>query len=580
MTEIEANENKSTSEFFPFDVDFVSGPSKIKEEKNDIVLKRLEHNFNNSRSILEILLEKKKSLKNSETSVQNDGWEDGGYVQLDEKTSSIFAEFEKREFSVKSRKIKNVFENLNDEEISTTLKMTKNNEDEAIIKLSQPGFIAGIRKEIAKQYESIVTHNEMNEIQLEKYEELLKKRTNIQKKSIAGDVKRKYHTVGRLPLDKALEQLRKHTKSDETGDGQRKDVNLAEAMKGWSSARINAFKAIKTKPNTYYYRFNAPGEVQRVGQWDETEKKLFHARLKEIGANGQWGIFSMTIPGRVGYQCSNYYRFLIENHKLVDPNYVLDSKGKAHYLFSTKKINPDGSVVKEFRTHNKVPRSTKRKRKNYSSSESSMSDYNSEKSNSGSRTSGVNSRYKGAGTKSSGNRRKNLSESDDEIRANEVSLTDDSDYLLGSNSGSDKENQKTKSRRSAPSRRSKAYNSDSGHSSSTSDKLFNGNVSRHSRNENTEFQNQADDGYDSSYNPNNPLPDFIDPITLEKVTKPAISPYGHVMDYDSWIRCLMFPPDGSQKNICPLTKNPLTKRELVILTHDNINDYRFKIVNI
>ncbi|CAG8452391.1 4011_t:CDS:2, partial [Racocetra fulgida] len=27
----------------------------------------------------------------------------------------------------------------------------------------------------------------------------------------------------------------------------------------------------------------------------------------------------------------------------------------------------------------------------------------------------------------------------------------------------------------------------------------------------------------------NPLPGFIDPITLEEVVKPAISPYGHVM---------------------------------------------------
>jgi len=27
-------------------------------------------------------------------------------------------------------------------------------------------------------------------------------------------------------------------------------------------------------------------------------------RLAEVGADGQWGIFSMTIPGRVGYQVS------------------------------------------------------------------------------------------------------------------------------------------------------------------------------------------------------------------------------------------------------------------------------------
>ncbi|CAG8735272.1 12437_t:CDS:2, partial [Cetraspora pellucida] len=69
----------------------------------------------------------------------------------------------------------------------------------------------------------------------------------------------------------------------------------------------------------------------------------------------------------------------------------------------------------------------------------------------------------------------------------------------------------------------------------------------------------------------NPLPGFIDPITLEEVVKPAISPYGHVMGYDSWVRCLSSEP---KKNICPLTKKPLTKRELVILTMDNIEQYR------
>jgi len=36
-------------------------------------------------------------------------------------------------------------------------------------------------------------------------------------------------------------------------------------------------------------------------------------RLKEVGADGQWGIFSMTIPGRVGYQVSK----LIKNKELV-----------------------------------------------------------------------------------------------------------------------------------------------------------------------------------------------------------------------------------------------------------------------
>jgi hypothetical protein len=59
---------------------------------------------------------------------------------------------------------------------------------------------------------------------------------------------------------------------------------------------------IEQNPNSYYYRFNAPGEIQQKGQWAPDERKRFFDRLEEVGANGQWGLFAMTIPGRVGYQ--------------------------------------------------------------------------------------------------------------------------------------------------------------------------------------------------------------------------------------------------------------------------------------
>jgi len=95
---------------------------------------------------------------------------------------------------------------------------------------------------------------------------------------------------GRLGLDEALQQVEDNK------------VDASKAFEGWSEARIKAYAAIDKKPNTYYYRFNAPGEIQRKGAWTKEERLLFHERLMEIGANGQWGIFSMTIPGRVGYQ--------------------------------------------------------------------------------------------------------------------------------------------------------------------------------------------------------------------------------------------------------------------------------------
>ena len=49
---------------------------------------------------------------------------------------------------------------------------------------------------------------------------------------------------------------------------------------------------------------------------------------------------------------------------------------------------------------------------------------------------------------------------------------------------------------------------------------------------------------------------FIDVMTYEEVVKPAISPYGHVLGYNSWIRVLNREP----KNTCPFTKKVVARR--------------------
>ncbi len=82
---------------------------------------------------------------------------------------------------------------------------------------------------------------------------------------------------------------------------------------------------------------------QATGAWTPAEHARFLARLAELGGGTevdlQWGVFSMAIPGRVGYQCSNYYRKLVERGEIRDPNYVLDGDGRAHFL---RVKNPDG----------------------------------------------------------------------------------------------------------------------------------------------------------------------------------------------------------------------------------------------
>ena len=170
---------------------------------------------------------------------------------------------------------------------------------------------------------------------------------------------------------------------------------------------------------------------------------MFFYRLKELGgANGQWGLFSMAIPGRVGYQCSNFYRMLIETKAIKDPNYFLDDKGKAHYKFSTRmaKVNAalNGEVI-----HTGTRKSSRKSKKR---KDSMNSDSDGE--------------Y-GAGKKSGGKKSRSL-------RASSVSLDEDMSDM---------------------------------------------------------------DEYDPEIvkKSQNPLPGFLDPITLEEVVRPAISPYGHVM---------------------------------------------------
>lgn len=239
---------------------------------------------------------------------------------------------------------------------------------------------------------------------------------------------------------------------------------------------------LQDNPNAYYYRFNAPGEAQKNGAWQESERALFMARRDEIGCDGRWGLFSMVIPGRVGYQCSNFYRQLIKDGVIEDPNYWMDDKGKLHYKRLADRELPEGGKRKA-----STIKRGKRQKKN------------------------------------------SLSESFEEAEA------------AAEESGSPAPGQPAKpAAKKGKGKKAKSASEDA----------------------------DSDDEDRKRYE--NPLPGFVDPITLEEVIRPAISPYGHVMSYKSWVRCLA----GEPKNICPITKQPLTHRQLVILTFENIKEFK------
>jgi len=295
---------------------------------------------------------------------------------------------------------------------------------------------------------------------------------------------------------------------------------LDELIKGWSEARIKAWNNRERNENQYYYRPNAPGESQGEGKWSEQEHALFMATMESV-KNGelkdaagnvvpmyQWGSFSKAIPGRVGYQCSNYYRSLITQNKLEDENYQLDDQGKLRFNFKNKGFtrDEDGRMKKAPAVPKapRVPKAPKAPKDNTKALE-----------------------------------KKRAAEAKKKAKAEAKAARD-----------AEKEDKTFRSsckfdtiRRSGRANGTKKYSD--GDASEDEEDL--GPV----------------------------LPGFMDPLTRMPIEEPAISPYGHVCGYEIW--CKILRQEGT-KDTCPFTRQPLKRRQLVILTHDNITEYREKMV--
>lgn len=237
---------------------------------------------------------------------------------------------------------------------------------------------------------------------------------------------------------------------------------------------------------------------------------------------------------------------LIETKKIHDPNYVLDEKGKAHYLFDKK--NSKGEVEKTFRTHSKHTTTTTE------------------------RPPRSRSAAGGGGSASTSSRKRKR-------RNNRWGGSDDDDDDLAGYDDDDSGSFTMKSWSTTKRTRARMAVAVDAASSETGEASGAGEGGAGSEEVDEEEKERM----------MNPLPGFLDPITLDEVVKPAISKYGHVIGwvlissmglecercaysdriklvlwscyrYESWVRCLT--NWEGNKNICPLTKMPLTKRDL------------------
>lgn len=376
---------------------------------------------------------------------------------IEQRIRENLAMFEMYEKSQKRNKLEAIFEvlpHISDEEALKALEICNGDEEESIEKLTDYFTLSRYRVEIAQLKSNFkpkpipIVQKEDN-LDSDSYSE---ESESDSERMYRNELKKK--KKGRKDMDK-----NKRLRLKEKFDG--------DTMQGWSKARMDAWKSKDTNPNTYYYRFNDPGEEQKHGKWSDEEKKLFMKRMEEMGECGQWGIFSMAIPGRVGYQCANFYRQLVANKEIEGNRYLLDENGKY-------KANSDKENKKKLKKRNGL--------KNLSTE-----------------------------IKIKSKRRKNDDDDDDEFK---VPL-------------------------------------------SMQEKIE----------KNTEMMQIAELQL-------NPLPGFMDVITNEEVIKPAMAPSGRVLSYSTWIKVLTREP----KDTCPFTKAKLTKRDLILLTIDNIDQYRDIII--
>jgi len=101
----------------------------------------------------------------------------------------------------------------------------------------------------------------------------------------------------------------------------------------WSSARQDSLRVMFSNPNAFFYRNRPPGEAPIHGSWNEDEEARFHDRIvlfRKLGLSDQcWGLFSVPFVGRVGYQCSNFFRQQYVPDRFANrPPLSIDSKFK------------------------------------------------------------------------------------------------------------------------------------------------------------------------------------------------------------------------------------------------------------
>lgn len=112
-----------------------------------------------------------------------------------------------------------------------------------------------------------------------------------------------------------------------------------EVWDSYSSARRESFMNMFKNPNSFFYRNRPPGDPQKMGGFSPEEEEQFIQRINyfrnELKVYDKlWGLFAVPLKGRLGYQCMNFYRHLIEIGRLKKIKPKLDGLKKNKFIVS------------------------------------------------------------------------------------------------------------------------------------------------------------------------------------------------------------------------------------------------------
>jgi hypothetical protein len=122
-----------------------------------------------------------------------------------------------------------------------------------------------------------------------------------------------------------------------------------DVWSGYSQIRRDSFCRMLANPNSFFYRNRPPGDPQRFGSFTQDEEEAFLKRLRYFREDlhiedGLWGLFAVPLRGRVGYQCSSFYRSLIHGQKVEDSKYEVDGGGKLVFQRGQGRSIPESSM--------------------------------------------------------------------------------------------------------------------------------------------------------------------------------------------------------------------------------------------